>query len=121
MQFIKLKYSNHLFLNSLNIRFRFILIIFCTTGDYDWKNGKVSGSVYYFDPELVELVAEVFAKTAYSNPLHPDIFRGVCKMEAEVVRLVANLFHGDENVCGTVSKTLVYLLLLLEWESSLRL
>lgn len=28
---------------------------------------------------------------------------GVCKMEAEVVRILCTLFHGDRNSCGTMT------------------
>lgn len=62
----------------------------------------MSGSVYYHDQELIDIVTEVYRRSSYTNPLHPDLFPGLCKMEAEVVRMAANLFHGDENACGTV-------------------
>lgn len=48
------------------------------------------------------MLTEVYGLASYTNPLHSDIFPGICKMEAEVVRLVVNLFHGDSNACGTV-------------------
>lgn len=51
----------------------------------------------------MDLLNEVFSKFAYSNPLHPDIFPAVRKMEAEVVRMMADLFNGDSNTCGTVN------------------
>ncbi|XP_011184271.1 sphingosine-1-phosphate lyase [Zeugodacus cucurbitae] len=72
-------------------------------GHYNWREGRVSGAVYGFKEELVELITEVYGKTSYTNPLHPDIFPGVCKMEAEVVRMACTLFHGDANSCGTMT------------------
>lgn len=72
-------------------------------GHYRWKEGFLSGGVYYFDPELVKLVTEVYGKASYTNPLHADVFPGVCKMEAEVVRMTATLFNGDGNACGTMT------------------
>ncbi|KAL1394690.1 hypothetical protein pipiens_001294 [Culex pipiens pipiens] len=72
-------------------------------GHYRWKEGFLSGGVYYFDPELVKLVTEVYGKASYTNPLHADVFPGVCKMEAEVVRMTATLFNGDQNACGTMT------------------
>ena len=42
--------------------------------------------------------------TAYANPLNPDAYPGIRKMEAEVVRMAINLFNGDGNACGTVNK-----------------
>lgn len=46
--------------------------------------------------------SQVYGDFAWSNPLHPDIFPGVRKMEAEVVRMSCTLFHGGPNSCGTV-------------------
>lgn len=48
------------------------------------------------------LCSQVYGDFAWSNPLHPDIFPGVRKMEAEVVRMACTLFHGGPNSCGTV-------------------
>ena len=49
------------------------------------------------------MVTEAYSKTAYANPLNPDAFPGIRKMEAEVVRICCNLFHGDPDTsCGTV-------------------
>lgn len=73
-------------------------------GDYEWKKGLVSGAIYCFKEDLIDLVSKVYHETSYTNPLHPDLFPGLCKMEAEVVKIVANLFNGDENVCGCVSE-----------------
>lgn len=74
-----------------------------TLGNYDWKGGKVSGAVYFYNEDLINLVSEVYGKTSYTNPLHPDLFPGLCKMEAEVIRMSANLFHGDEDVVGSMT------------------
>lgn len=71
-------------------------------GEYDWRGGHVSGAVYAYNTELLKLIADVYGKASYTNPLHPDIFPGICKMEADVVRMVCTLFHGDDNSCGTV-------------------
>ncbi|XP_026476712.1 sphingosine-1-phosphate lyase-like isoform X1 [Ctenocephalides felis] len=72
-------------------------------GTYKWKEGRVSGAVYYYDPELIELNTKIYGMTSYTNPLHPDVFPGVSKMEAEVVRITAKLFHGGPNACGTMT------------------
>ncbi|KAM7343999.1 sphingosine-1-phosphate lyase isoform 1-T2 [Cochliomyia hominivorax] len=72
-------------------------------GHYDWRDGRVSGAVYGFQEELIDLVTKVYGKASYTNPLHPDIFPGVCKMEAEVVRMACTLFHGNDKSCGTMT------------------
>ncbi|XP_062535950.1 sphingosine-1-phosphate lyase [Armigeres subalbatus] len=72
-------------------------------GHYQWKEGFISGAVYYFNPELVKLVTEVYGKASYTNPLHVDVFPGICKMEAEVIRMTATLFNGSAKACGTMT------------------
>lgn len=71
-------------------------------GEYKWKEGRVSGAVYNFDKEICKLVSTVYEKTAYTNPLHSDIFPGINKMEAEVVRMCAAMFNGTADTVGTV-------------------
>ncbi|KAI1894717.1 hypothetical protein AGOR_G00118620 [Albula goreensis] len=74
-----------------------------TLGDVQWEKGKVSGAVYSGDAKLTNLLVKVYGDFAWSNPLHPDIFPGVRKMEAEVVRMTCTLFHGGPRSCGTVT------------------
>lgn len=53
-----------------------------------WEDGNVSGAVYHGGSELIQLQGEAFVKFSVSNPIHPDVFPGVRKMEAEVVSMV---------------------------------
>uniref|UniRef100_A0A8B9LWV8 sphinganine-1-phosphate aldolase n=1 Tax=Astyanax mexicanus TaxID=7994 RepID=A0A8B9LWV8_ASTMX len=71
--------------------------------EVQWTKGKVSGAVYWGDEKLTELLVKVYGEFAWSNPLHPDIFPGVRKMEAEVVRMACTLFNGGPESCGTVT------------------
>lgn len=73
------------------------------TGAYDWKHGSVSGAVYHTNEEIAKVACDAYALTAYTNPLHADVFPGINKMEAEIVRMAINLFNGDDECCGTVS------------------
>ncbi|XP_012062909.1 PREDICTED: sphingosine-1-phosphate lyase [Atta cephalotes] len=84
--------------NLLNLVNQYIYL-----GDYDWKRGRVSGTVYRTNSELTELMGNVYAIASYTNPLHPEVFPGICKMEAEVVRIACNLFNGDKDSCGTMT------------------
>uniref|UniRef100_A0AAQ4RJ80 sphinganine-1-phosphate aldolase n=1 Tax=Gasterosteus aculeatus aculeatus TaxID=481459 RepID=A0AAQ4RJ80_GASAC len=74
-----------------------------TLNEVQWENGCVSGAVYWGDESLTNLLVKVYGDFAWSNPLHPDIFPGVRKMEAEVVRMACTLFHGGPTSCGTVT------------------
>ena len=85
-----------------------LLDTYLNLGSYKWQEGQVSGAVYNYDDKLIELIKNVYGKTSLTNPLHTDIFPGICKMEAEVVRMTATLFNGDAESCGTVSTATVF-------------
>ena len=53
-----------------------------------WEDGRVSGAVYHGGDDLIRLQTEAFGKFTVSNPIHPDVFPGVRKMEAEIVAMV---------------------------------
>merc|ERR1711872_272168 len=72
-------------------------------GDLDWENGAMSGTIYNSSKEVSDLASDVYKIAAWTNPLHPDAFPGLRKMEAEVVSMAQNLFHGGDNACGCVT------------------
>jgi sphinganine-1-phosphate aldolase len=65
-----------------------------------WEDGFVSGAVYHGEDELIGLQTEAFGKFTVANPIHPDVFPGVRKMEAEVVSMVLNMFHAPPGAAG---------------------
>lgn len=67
----------------------------------DWKSGKVSGAVYHGGDELLALQLKAYEQFSVANQLHPDVFPGVRKMEAEVVAMVLNLFNAPATGCGS--------------------
>jgi len=73
-------------------------------GRVDCQSGQVSGCVYKLSKtEMKEIYTRVFDYFGDSNPLHADVFPDIRTMEAEVVRCVATMFHGDGRVCGTMT------------------
>jgi len=70
----------------------------------DWRTGQVSGAVYgALNKELCEVAGQVYCSHMWTNPLHPDLFPNIRKMEAEVVRMTLSMYHGDANTVGTMS------------------
>lgn len=65
-----------------------------------WEDGYVSGAVYHGEDELMQLQTEAFGKFTVANPIHPDVFPGVRKMEAEVVSMVLSIFHAPPGAAG---------------------
>jgi len=69
----------------------------------NWIGGIVSGAVYNNDVKLRKLCADTYALYSLSNPLHSDLFYHTTRIEAEVVRMVATMYNGDSNVCGSIT------------------
>jgi sphinganine-1-phosphate aldolase len=65
-----------------------------------WEDGYVSGAVYHGEDELLKLQTEAYGKFTVANPIHPDVFPGVRKMEAEVVAMVLSLFNAPRGAAG---------------------
>uniref|UniRef100_H0VM09 Sphingosine-1-phosphate lyase 1 n=1 Tax=Cavia porcellus TaxID=10141 RepID=H0VM09_CAVPO len=74
-----------------------------STIDGVWQEGKASGAVYNGEEKLTELLVQAYATFVWSNPLHPDIFPGVRKLEAEIVRMACSLFNGGPDSCGCMT------------------
>ncbi|XP_790556.2 sphingosine-1-phosphate lyase 1 [Strongylocentrotus purpuratus] len=72
-------------------------------GGIDWKGGKVSGCVYAGTDELAALAATMYEDFAWTNPLHPDVFPDVRKMEAEIVAMTLKMFNASKSGCGTMT------------------
>ncbi|QDS74098.1 hypothetical protein FKW77_009691 [Venturia effusa] len=68
-----------------------------------WEDGRVSGAVYHGGKEVGDLWTETFGLFAVSNPIHPDVFPAVRKMEAEVVAMVLALFNAPEGGAGVTT------------------
>jgi sphinganine-1-phosphate aldolase len=68
-----------------------------------WEDGRVSGAVYHGGKELVELQTAAFGMFTVSNPIHPDVFPGVRKMEAEIVAMVLSLFSAPDGAAGVTT------------------
>lgn len=68
-----------------------------------WEDGLVSGAVYHGGDDLIKLQAEAFQKFSVANPIHPDVFPGVRKMEAEVVAMVLAMFNAPTGGAGVTT------------------
>ncbi|EYE99851.1 sphinganine-1-phosphate aldolase DPL1 [Aspergillus ruber CBS 135680] len=68
-----------------------------------WEDGRVSGAVYHGGDDLLKLQADAFGQFGVANPIHPDVFPGVRKMEAEVVSMVLALFNAPSDGAGVTT------------------
>ncbi|GAO47937.1 sphingosine-1-phosphate lyase 1 [Saitoella complicata NRRL Y-17804] len=67
------------------------------------QSGQVSGAVYHGGSDLSTLTSEAYSLFSLSNPLHPDIFPAVRKMEAEIVSMVLRLFNAPDGAGGAMT------------------
>ena len=74
-----------------------------TVDDMNWKEGKFVGYVYYPGEEYYNVIKDAYSKFSATNALNPAVFPSLNKMENEVVRIAANLLHGDEHVSGCMT------------------
>jgi len=72
-------------------------------GNTDYREGKVSGTVYHAGKDITRISTKAYKLFIWSNPLHPDVFPGVRKMEAEIVAMVVKMYNGDAEACGTTT------------------
>ena len=69
----------------------------------DWENGRVSGAVYHGGADLLDLQSHAYKLFSVSNPLHPDAFPGVRKMEAEIVAMVLDMYNAPPTGAGATT------------------
>ena len=68
-----------------------------------WEDGFVSGAVYHGGESLIKLQTEAYGKFTVANPIHPDVFPGVRKMEAEIVAMVLAMFNAPVGGAGVTT------------------
>ena len=68
-----------------------------------WEDGLVSGAVYHGGGDLINLQSDAFKKFMVANPIHPDVFPGVRKMEAEIVAMVLAMFNAPPGAAGVTT------------------
>jgi glutamate/tyrosine decarboxylase-like PLP-dependent enzyme len=72
-------------------------------GDAKWRDGKTFSLVYFAGDEVSGLLKEAYNDFMSENGLSPLAFPSLRQFEAEVLASCASLFHGDEEVCGTMT------------------
>jgi len=68
-----------------------------------WQDGKCSGAVYHGGDDLSKILVSAFARYTVSNPLHPDVFPSIRKMEAEVVAMCLRMYNHPTGAGTTTS------------------
>ena len=66
-------------------------------------NNKISGGIYINDSNCQSLLKELNNNYLFSNPLHPDLFPELIKMESEVIKMVGGLYDMPEKGGGNIT------------------
>ena len=64
---------------------------------------KISGAVYSLDRDHNNFIKKIFMNYFKTNPLHPDLFPFLRKMEASIVKMCIPLFSGNKDTVGCVT------------------
>jgi glutamate/tyrosine decarboxylase-like PLP-dependent enzyme len=71
--------------------------------DADWHGGRCFSLVYHASDEHTAFLKQAHNTFFEENGLNPMAFKSLKRMESEVVRMAARLFHGDDDVVGTMT------------------
>lgn len=71
--------------------------------DAKWRDGRVFSLVYHVGDEHAELLKEAYGMFLSENALNPMAFPSLKRMENEIVSMAAQLLHGGEGACGTLT------------------
>ena len=72
-------------------------------GDADWEGAKTWSLVFHHSDEHTAFLKQAHNAFFDENGLNPMAFKSLKAFESDVVRMTANLLHGDEHVVGTMT------------------
>jgi glutamate/tyrosine decarboxylase-like PLP-dependent enzyme len=68
--------------------------------DARWQDGKTFGMVYDGGAEVHAVVEDVSRLFLHENALNTNAFPSLARIQSDVVRITADLLHGDDGVSG---------------------
>lgn len=71
--------------------------------DPNYKAAKTWSLVYYLNEEYTQFLEKAYAKYFSANGLNPTAFKSLKRLEKEVLRFTARLFHVDDEACGVMT------------------
>jgi glutamate/tyrosine decarboxylase-like PLP-dependent enzyme len=71
--------------------------------DVDWRTGRILTGLYHPGHEAYKLTAEAYSRFLTQNALYINMYPSAGRMEQEVVRSMADLLRGDDQVVGNMT------------------
>lgn len=71
--------------------------------DPNYKEAKTWSLVYYLNEEYTRFLEKAYAKYFSANGLNPTAFKSLKRLEKDVLKFTARLFHVDDEACGVMT------------------
>jgi sphinganine-1-phosphate aldolase len=71
--------------------------------DVNYHQGRTCSLVYHLSNEHTNFLKQAHGLYFSENALNPMAFQSLKRFEHEVIRMTADVLHGDENVVGTMT------------------
>lgn len=71
--------------------------------DPKYKDAKTWSLVYYLNEEYTDFLQKAYGKYFSANGLNPTAFKSLKRLEKEVLKFTAELFHVDDEACGVMT------------------
>ncbi|MCP5149131.1 MAG: aspartate aminotransferase family protein [Chromatiales bacterium] len=71
--------------------------------DVDWRHGRAPMYIFWASEEVLEVTKKAYMEYFSENALGARAFPSLVRMEAEVVRMAAEILGGDESVRGNMT------------------
>ncbi len=71
--------------------------------DPNYKDAKTWSLVYYLNEDYTQFLSQAYTKYFSANGLNPTAFKSLKRLEKEVLRFTAELFHVDDEACGVMT------------------
>lgn len=72
-------------------------------GDVRWREARAFGLVYHHSDSHTEIIKAAYNLFFSENALNPMAFKSLQRMEREVARMTARMFHGGPGVVGSMT------------------
>lgn len=71
--------------------------------DPDYKHSRTWSLVYYLNEDHTNFLEKAYNMYFSANGLNPIAFQSLKRFETDVIRITADLLHGDRNVVGVMT------------------
>ena len=71
--------------------------------DVDWRNGRLSGLVYYAADDVLQIAKDAYEMYFTENAVGREPFPSLVQLESEVIDMTASLLNGGDSATGCMT------------------